>query len=419
MIIPSIDLSSGKAVQLRQGKKKVLENDHPISLAHEFSKFGEIAVVDLDAALESGINDAAIKEICHIAECRVGGGIRSIKKAKRIISLGAEKIIIGTKAFESSAVNHEFLKKLVSCVGKNRVIVAVDTLHGEIVTRGWRLKTGLKLHSVLKEIEPYVSEFLFTCVEKEGLMKGTDFEAVERLRASTDKPITVAGGVSTLEEIEKLAKLDVNIQLGMALYTGKISLLDAFSASLNWGSTLIPTIAIDTASQVLMLAYSSRESLKKTFETKKAWYYSRSRKQLWMKGETSGNIQNFLNIRTDCDGDALLMTVNQEGEACHKGSYSCFRGKEFSLWELYDVVNERISAPSPSSYTSKLTMKKLQGKILEEAKELVDSESKEDMIWEAADLLYFICVMLAKKGVPLEAVFKELKRRRKASKEND
>ncbi len=413
MIIPSIDLMGAKAVQLRQGREKVIEKDNPVALAQEFKRFGEIAIVDLDASIGGGSNDRVIKEICRVAECRVGGGIRSIEKAKEVINWGAEKIIIGTKAFENRGVNHSFMKALNVAVGKNRVIIAIDTLYGEIVTHGWRFKTGLDFNTVLKEVETYASELLFTCVEREGLMKGMDFNSIKMLRAAVGIPVTVAGGIATLKEIEKLSRLGVNIQLGMALYTGKISLPEAFISSLKWENDLIPTITVDTASQVLMLAFSSRESLKRSFETERAWYYSRSRRKLWMKGETSGNFQSFLKIRTDCDSDALLMTVDQRGNACHTGKYSCFGSKSFSLNELYDVIKERLENPSSTSYTSTLTNEILREKIKEEASELVEAGEEEEIIWEAADLLYFICVMLAKREVSLDKVLNELKRRRR------
>jgi phosphoribosyl-ATP pyrophosphohydrolase/phosphoribosyl-AMP cyclohydrolase len=419
MIIPSIDLSCGRAVQLRQGREKALERDDPLALAREFSKYGEIAVVDLDAAFGTGNNDALIRKICRLAECRVGGGIRSIERAGEILSFGAEKVVIGTKAFEKNRVNHDFLKALNSAVGKDRVIIALDSLYGEIVTQAWQSQTGLSIEAVMQEVESYASELLFTCVEREGMMRGADFEAIKKLRAAAGLLITAAGGISIPEEIEKLSRLGVNAQLGMALYTGKISLPDAFIASLQWENELIATVAIDRSSQVLMLAYSSRKSLEKTFETENVWYYSRSRKKLWMKGETSGNFQKFLKIRTDCDGDALLVTVDQKGHACHTGKYSCFGNRAFSLDELHDVIRERLAHPSPCSYTSSLTDEKLKQKIKEEAGELADAQGKEEIIWEAADVLYFISVLLAKKGLSVDSVLSELKRRRRTPEEGN
>lgn len=416
MIIPSIDLSQGKAIQLKQGRKKILETSDVMGKAEEFAKFGEIAVVDLDSALSKGQNMDLIREICRFTECRVGGGIRSLDKAQKILSLGAEKIIIGTKAFEGNKVNHGFLKSLNSMISKDRIIIALDSFKGHIVTHGWKNQAGLRFDSVLEEIKPYASELLFTPVEKEGMMKGTDLESVKKLRKITDLRITAAGGISKLEEIQTLSRLEVNVQMGMALYTEKISLPEAFTASLKWDEVLIPTIAVDTNSQVLMLAYSSQKSLKKTFATGKVWYYSRSRKSLWMKGETSGNTQKFLKIRPDCDGDALLVTVDQKGVACHTGKYSCFGDRSFSLIELYQVIQNRLSSVRSFSYTSSLTKEKLEKKIEEEARELVDAEKKDEIIWEAADLIYFITVILAKNKISIKDVLEELKRRRRTPK---
>lgn len=416
MIIPSIDLMQGKAVQLEQGRDKILEVDQPVKLAEEFTRFGETAVIDLDAALGQGENEATIRQICAKAECRIGGGIRTVEKAADIISLGAEKIIIGTQAYKDGRVNHTFLKALQAAVGRDRIIVAVDTFQGEILVKGWKESTGLRSEAILAELVPYASEFLCTCVEKEGMLKGGDLESMLSLQKVTDVEITAAGGITTTEEIAAFSSAGFNVQLGMAIYSEKLSLPEAFLAALDWSQELLPTITQDTSQQVLMQAYSSRESLAKTFETAKVWYYSRSRQKLWMKGETSGNIQKFQRIRRDCDGDALLITAEPAGPACHTRRYSCFNNKNFSWNELHEVLKDRLENPRPGSYTAQLRGPLLTAKILEEAQELVLAESREDVIWEAADLMYFIQVLLAKQGISPSEVLAELKRRRSSVK---
>ncbi len=413
MIIPSIDLMNGKAVQLKQGREKMLERDNPIELAKEFNRYNEIAVIDLDAAMGQGSNSDIVRKICGLVDCRVGGGIKDVQRARELISWGASKIIIGSKAFENDQINHGFLKELASAIPKQRIIIAVDSLQGEIVTQAWKHRTGLKLLDVVKELEGYCSEFLFTCVEKEGGLQGTDLATIEKLRQMTELKLTVAGGVTSLDEIRKLAALGVDVQLGMAIYTGKLPLDDAFIESLNWKSDLIPTITCDETGQVLMLAYSNKSSLKKTFETGKMWYFSRSRNRLWQKGESSGNVQEMVKIRTDCDSDALLATVRQTGVACHLGSYSCFGDKQFSWQELYEVIRDRFEHPQPGSYTATLTDKKLREKLLEEAEEVVIAKTRDEIIWEAADVLYFLTTLLVKSGVAIEEVLNELRRRRR------
>ena len=413
MLIASIDLMNGKVVQLKQGKKKMLERDNAGELAKEFDRYGEIAVIDLDAAMGKGDNSELIKNLLKISECRVGGGIRTVNKAKELIALGASKIIVGSKAFAKDCVNHEFLKELSSVIGKNRIIIAVDAWQGQIVTRGWKHKTGLDLFKTIAEIEPYCSEFLFTCVEREGTLTGIDMIVAKELVEQTSNKVTVAGGINSIEEIRSFAEAGADVQIGMALYTQKISLAEGFIESLNWSKGLIPTIVQDLAGQVLMLAYTSKESLKKTFETGRMWYFSRSRNQLWMKGESSGNIQELIRMRADCDQDAILAVIKQTGVACHTENYSCFGEKKFSVNELYDVIMDRFANPKPGSYTVTLTTELLAEKIMEEAQELIEAKEHDHIIWETADLLYFMTVLLAKNKIEFKEVLHELHRRRK------
>jgi phosphoribosylformimino-5-aminoimidazole carboxamide ribotide isomerase len=217
MIIPSIDLMDGKAVQLKQGKEKVLEREDVFDLAEKFSKY-EIAVIDLDSALNKNDNLEIIKKLCKNYNCRVGGGIRTVEKANEILGFGAKKIIIGTKA------SPEFLKQLP----KDKIIVAIDTKDGFVVNKGWTEKTKETPEEVIRKLEDYCCEFLFTNVNKEGLMKGFDFGKVKKLVKLTKNKITVAGGITTIEDIKKLENIGCNSQIGMALYTGKINLEEAF-----------------------------------------------------------------------------------------------------------------------------------------------------------------------------------------------
>jgi phosphoribosyl-ATP pyrophosphohydrolase/phosphoribosyl-AMP cyclohydrolase len=414
MIYPSIDISEGKAVQLQQGRKKILEREDPLALAREFGRFGELAVIDLDAAREAGGNDEILRSLCQACDCRVGGGIRSLERAREVLSWGAEKIIVGTRAVTENGLDFRFLDTLAADVGRDRIIIALDTWKQEIVTRGWQEQTGIPIMDVVSQAKPYAAELLLTCVEKEGLLQGGDHENLRRIRDLTDQPITAAGGIAALEEIEALRGLKMDVQLGMALYTGKFSLEEAFAAGCDWSSGLIPTITVDTAGQVLMLAYSSRESLKKTFTTGRVWYYSRSRKRLWKKGETSGHVQTFQEIRMDCDGDALLITAEQTGPACHTDRYSCFGSKRFSLKELQAILVQRLKEPSADSYSASLSDAEVTDKIIEEAAELTEARSREEIIWEAADLMYFMMLRLARSQVDLDEVLRELKRRRRS-----
>lgn len=409
MIIPSIDLMDGKAVQLQQGQasNKIVEKENVLALAKEFSKYGEIAVIDLDAALGKGNNIEIIKKLCKIADCRVGGGIRTIEKANEILQAGAKKIIIGTNA------SPEFLKQLP----KDRLIVAIDTKDGVVVTKGWTEKTGKTPEQAIQELEPYCSEFLFTNVNKEGMMQGFDIEKVKTLRNLAKNKITAAGGITSKEDICLLEDLGVNSQIGMALYTGKINLIETFVNLLDFekGNGFIPTIVQEVNGQVLMLAYSTKASLAQAFELGKATYYSRSRKQIWTKGDTSGNKQDLMSVRYDCDRDTLLFTVKQKNVACHEGGYSCFGEKLFCLRDLYNLLVDRVQNPQQGSYTSRIAQdeQKIKAKIREEAEELVNYTDRTNLIWELADLRYFMKVLMAKNNITPEEVKNELWRRRK------
>ena len=408
MIIPSIDIMDGKAVQLKQGKQKILEREDIFELAEYFGRFGEIAVIDLDAAMGKGSNLEIIKKLCKMVPCRVGGGIRSVEKAKEILSYGATKIIIGTKASEY----------FLSLLPKDKVIVAIDANKGKIVNEGWMNETNATPADFVKRFDTLCSGYLYTIVEKEGTMTGTDLDAIKQVRAITNKELVAAGGISSIDEIVELDKINASCQLGMSIYTGKINLSDAYCAILDFkkGNGLIPTIAQDINSkQVLMLAYSNKESLKKSFETGKVTYYSRSRKKLWTKGETSGNTQKLLVSKYDCDKDTLLYKVEQTGSACHTGKYSCFEDKKFSLQDLYQLLNERLENLPDNSFTTKLFKDNLllKRKINEEAFEVIHADSKEELAWEVADLTYFVLTFMVENGVTIDDALNQLASRMK------
>lgn len=401
MVIASIDIMQGKVVQLQQGRDKVLERDDPAALAAEFDKYGEIAVIDLDAAMGKGENTALIKDVVQRGECRVGGGIRSVDKAKELVTLGAKKVIIGSQAFEHNQINTPFLEELAAAIGRPRVIVAVDSLHGHIVTRGWKHQTNIPLLDAVQALEPYTSEFLFTCVEREGTMTGTDRDLVQQLVDATKREVTVAGGVATMDELLQLTALGVDVQLGMALYTGKIDLAEAFVECLNWRKMdLLPAIAQDEHGQVLMLAYCNKAALRKAFELNYMTYYSRSRQELWTKGLTSGHVQHLIRLRADCDQDTILATVKQVGAACHLDTYSCFGDRRFALQDLQESEAEHPAGIS--------------GEQLAPAAQTLAAETeKSAVVSAAADVFEVAAVRLAERDVMLDEVFAELARRQR------
>ena len=429
MVISSIDLKNGHVVQLKNGKELVLQRDDAEDLIRQFDMYGEVAVIDLDAALGNvdakgnTVNTPLLKSLLHHGNVRTGGGIRSVKRAKELVSLGAEKVIIGSAAWKSnpvegeSVLNEEFLNQLISAIGKDRIIISVDAINGKIAVKGWTETVNIPLVEGAKQAQKFCSELLFTCVEKEGCMQGTNMDYVKQVRDAVSCRVVAAGGVSSVEEIAALEKIHCDVQLGMALYTGKVSLNDAFVACMDFEkSPLIPVIAQSVNGEVLMQAYANKESLLKTFDCKKLTFYSRSRKELWTKGETSGNFLEVVRLRADCDRDCILATVIPVGPSCHTGSWTCFKtapDEASTMGRLYNVIADRFANPKPGSYTATLDAKRVREKVEEEAEELCEADGKDEVIWEAADLLYFVHVLMYKEGVTWKDVFDELDRRHK------
>jgi phosphoribosylformimino-5-aminoimidazole carboxamide ribotide isomerase len=224
MIFPCIDLMDGKVVQLVQGREKALEGDAPLAMLERFAAFPEIQVIDLDAAIGNGANDAIVRLLAGRARCRVGGGVRNAGRAQTLVEQGAHRVIVGTAAFASGAVNTPLLEAMADAVGRGKLIVALDSKGGQIVVKGWREAVPLRAEDVVRDLEPYCSGVLCTYVDKEGMLEGTDLAWFRRLRDATSLEITAAGGITTYEDVDALLNMGVHAALGMAIYTGRLSL---------------------------------------------------------------------------------------------------------------------------------------------------------------------------------------------------
>jgi len=220
MIIPCIDLMGGKVVQLVQGRDKALEGDAPLEMVRKFSEFPEIQVIDLDAAMGRGENSDLVEMLAGKARCRVGGGVRTADRARRLIGLGAHRVIVGTAAFTPA------LQDISQAVGPERILIALDSKGGKIVVKGWQEATDFTAEQVVQKLEPYCDGFLCTYVDKEGMLQGTDLDWFRRLRAATRHELTAAGGITTLDDIRELTALGIHCALGMAIYTGRLDLAE-------------------------------------------------------------------------------------------------------------------------------------------------------------------------------------------------
>ncbi len=405
MIVPSIDLAGGRTVQLVGGRDFALEAGDPRPIAERFGVVGEVAVIDLDAALGKGSNAGLIEDVCRIARCRVGGGIRSLEVARKWLDSGAEKIILGT------AATPELLRELP----RERLIAALDARDGEVVVEGWTRGTGARILERIEALAPYVSGFLVTFVELEGRLGGTAMDRVQAIvRAAGKARVTIAGGITTAEEVAELDRLGADAQVGMALYTGRLTLADAFMAPLTSDRPdgLFATVVCDPRGGALGLAWSSRESLANAIETRRGVYHSR-RRGVWVKGESSGAVQRLLEIAPDCDRDALRFTVVQAPPGfCHEERWSCF-GPERGLDRLAATLRERLSSAPAGSYSARLFSdpQLLKAKLIEEAGELAEASDPAHVGEEAADLLFFALAAMSRAGIGVADVEKILDRR--------
>jgi len=224
VIIPCIDLMDGKVVQLVQGREKALEGDSPDEMLRRFAAFPQIQVIDLDAAMGNGANDRLVEAIAAKAVCRVGGGVRTVERAQALLAQGAYRVIVGTSAFGKEGPNHAFLRPLVDAVGRERIVLALDSKGGRIVVKGWQESTEFTAEELIGQLDPYCGGFLCTYVDKEGMMQGTDLDWFRRLRDATKHEITAAGGITTLEDIRALDEINIHAAVGMAIYTGRLDL---------------------------------------------------------------------------------------------------------------------------------------------------------------------------------------------------
>ena len=224
MLIPSIDLQGGRIVQLVQGERLAIETTDPEPWIAKFSGFPRVQLIDLDAAKGQGDNAAFVARICGRLPCRVGGGIRSVARAQAVLDAGAHAVIASSALFRDGAVDVEFARTLAEAIGVEHVIAAVDSRGGQVAIHGWRTMLPITAVEAVRALEPFCAEFLYTHVDREGLMQGTDIDAILAVRRATARRVTAAGGITTWAEIDQLDAEAVDAVVGMAVYTGQLPL---------------------------------------------------------------------------------------------------------------------------------------------------------------------------------------------------
>jgi phosphoribosylformimino-5-aminoimidazole carboxamide ribotide isomerase len=224
MLIPSIDLQGGRIVQLVQGERLAIEAADPEVWITRFSGFPRVQLIDLDAAKGQGDNAAMVTHVCARLPCRVGGGIRSVERARQVLDAGAHAVIASSALFRDGAVDVVFARMLAEAIGAERIIAAVDSRGGHVAIHGWRTVLPITAVDAVRALEPFCSEFLYTHVDKEGLMQGTDIDAILAVRRATRRRVTAAGGITTWDEVDRLDAHLVDAVVGMAVYTGQLPL---------------------------------------------------------------------------------------------------------------------------------------------------------------------------------------------------
>lgn len=373
-----------------------IDEDFIINYAKRINYFGSVVVSNIES-------HNLLKGICNVAECDLVMNSPKLETIQEVLRKGVKRVIVPEKKVEDIG------QKL----SKN-VIIARITLQKTFLLNNNLIDLKTELKEIVNRVVPYCSELLIDYDEDLTIDESTVLAVINYISEFINYPLTFLDTNNKCTEL--LEKKGINPFICSSEMFKEKEMLKIFTSGLDFQKLdgLIPTIVQDEHNQILMLAFSSQDSLTQALIQKKGIYYSRSRKSIWIKGETSGNYQMLNQVRYDCDQDALLFNVRQEGVACHLQRYSCFGNKEFELSDLYEIIRDRILNPVANSYTSKISKDErlIIEKIKEESNEVINYTDDENLSWEIADLFYFVFVLMVKKGIKLKDILNELWSRR-------
>ena len=378
--------------------KNQIKNDENfiINYAIRINQFGS-------AVLSNFPSDNLLKKVCSVAECYLIMNSPNFETIKSVLQMGVKKVIIPEK--EVKNIGQKISKK---------IIIARITLQKMSLLNNNLQNLTEELEEIINRVNPYCSELLIDYDDEINTDKSILLGILNIISSFNQNSITFLDPNSTITK--ELEMKGINPLISAQNILEEKEMITIFKSVLDFQKQegLIPTIVQDEHNQILMLAFSSQDSLTQALVQKRGIYYSRSRKSIWVKGETSGNYQTLYQARYDCDRDALLFIVRQSGDACHLPRYSCFGNKEFRLSDLYDIIQDRILNPVANSYTSKISKDEqlVIEKIREESNEVINYTDDKNLAWEIADLVYFILVLMAKKGIKLQDILNELWSRR-------
>ena len=465
-VIPCLDVANGRVVK-GVSFESLRDAGDPVEAAIRYEAEGadELAFLDIAAAHEKRgtLVDVAssVAEVLSIP-FTVGGGVRCVEDGDSLLRAGADRVTVNTAAVEDPSL----ITRLAEQFGAQCVVVAIDGKRirdasglavMRVMTHGGRRPTDRSVTGwAAAAAAAGAGEILLTSVDADGTQAGFDLEMLRAVRSSVDIPIVASGGAGRLDDFAKAVVIGgADAVLAASVFHDRIFTIGAVKEAMRRAglairpaparvrtllprydaSGLVPVIMRDVVTgNVLTLAWANAEALQKTRETGLAHFYSRSRNELWKKGETSGNVQHVVGISLDCDDDAVLYDVRPSGPACHTGADSCFSRVEtigaagadagpadaLDLTTLFAIVRARKEAPVPGSYTNELLeagVSRIAQKVGEEAVETALASVSGDagsLAGEAADLLYHLAVLLTARGVAPGDVAAKLAERRGA-----
>lgn len=446
-IIPCLDIRNGRVVK-GVNFQGVQDVEDPVALAKRYNDAGadELVFYDITASIEGrSIFTDILRDVARqiFIPLTVGGAINTLEDFDRVLKAGADKVSVNSGAIK----NPQLIQEAAQKYGSQCVVLSMDVARVEdkycLFTKGGRENTGIDAMAWAEKCEALgAGEIVLNSIDTDGVKEGFDLAMLEELSRRVSVPIIASGGAGSMEHFKQLFQLPgIDAGLAASIFhfdTIKIDALKQYlcdngiemrlegskQMSLNFDENgLMPVVVQDFyTKKVLTVAYMNEESLAITLQEKRTCFWSRSRKELWRKGETSGNVQHVVRILTDCDEDALVVEVIKEGPACHLGTDSCFtnqlfcdeRLQEFSLDALYALLAQRNQERPEGSYTTYLFEKgdeKILKKIGEESTEVIIGamkHSNEETIYEISDLCYHVLVLMVAHGITLEDVRTEL-----------
>ncbi len=481
-IIPCLDIDRGRVVK-GVSFVDIRDAGDPVELAALYDREGADELVFLDITASSDGRDIMIDVVKQVSEqvfipLTVGGGVRSVEGVRALLEAGADKVSLNTAAVQRP----QLIAETSDFFGCQCIVVAIDykrledgdddvpgpeaadpslaldqDSRWEVYTHGGRNRTGIDAVKWARRVaELGAGELLVTSMDADGRQDGYDLEYTREVSEATRIPVIASGGAGELDHVrEALDEGKADAALAASIFHfGKLSIretkdyleergipvrpiiggaaLEDVTVRLD-GSGLAPAIVQHAETgEVLMLGYVSAESLRRTLETGEVWFYSRSRAELWRKGETSGSYMRVRSASVDCDGDTLLLKVDPEGPACHTGERTCFftpleATPEFEradtgpgiVEEVFAVIQDRKRDMPEGSYTADLLRRgvdRVSQKVIEEAGETALAGARgdrENLVAEAADLVYHTLVLLAASDARPEDVWEQLRKRRR------